>query len=321
MSRTFSVDELPAIARAWDAAVDRTPGADVFCASSLWSFAAALCFPVAAPPIVVGDGRAFCGLRATATDNGGTALVGLDPLWGFATPCVGHPQRAAAMTSQRLHAEDHAVAAIAGQRRDSALTAALVGALEPTHQLFVGPTEHRLRADLRDGVAGWMSRRSARFRQRIRRLERDAAAVGLDVEDMSAAPPDDVINRLLAIDVSTWKGREATGLSSPELADFYRVMAPGLASRDQLRVLIARCGHIDVGYIFGGIRGDTYRGLQIGYRENAPIGGVGHWLQVRQIERLVEEGIATYDLGMDMDYKRRWIDEVDESFTLLAVPR
>lgn len=313
----FEVDELAAIAPAWDAAVEATPDVDGFCASTAWSFSAATSFPDADEPVVVGDGVAFCGMRS-ARSEAGPVLVGLDPVWGFATPFVGPPMRAAQMLSLRLRSDDTwRLAVVAGQREDSPLTACLAQLAEGEWTLYRGTTEARLRIDLADGVDAWFARRSSRFRQRLRRLERDADGRGLTVHDVSAVPPDELFDRVVAIEARSWKGREGTGLASPDLQVFYRQVFTRLGGRDHLRVLVARLDGRDVGYIAGGVRGDLYRGLQLAHDADHAELGVGHLLQLAQLRLLEAEGVATYDLGMDMAYKHRWADRVDETISVV----
>ena len=47
--------------------------------------------------------------------------------------------------------------------------------------------------------------------------------------------------------------------------DFYQRALPRLAARGALRLSFARDGERDVGYVLGGVLGDTYRGLQLSY--------------------------------------------------------
>lgn len=316
----FSAADLGAIGRHWDAAVDRTPDIDRFCTATFWSFAAATSFPEVGPPVLVGDGSAFCGLRSAATAEGARALVGLDPIWGFASPAVGAPRAAAAMVSGRLSVEDFDYAVVTGQRADSALAACIVRALDGSFRLLRGPVQERLQIDLSEGADAWRRRRSGRFRQRLGQLRRRADEAGVEVADVSALPPDELFPRMLAVEAASWKGDEATGMNAPDLADFYRQSCARLARCDQLRVLFALLDGEDVGYILGGVRGDVYRGMQLSYVRAASELGVGHLLQLAQIERLQHEGIATYDMGMDMPYKRRWADRVEETFAIVAVP-
>lgn len=311
-------DQLDLIARDWDQAVDRTPDADEFCASSIWSFAAAASFPEHEPPVVVGDGRSFAGMRRGTGEDGTRLLLGLDPVWGFATPMVGHPVQAARFLAARLTLDDHDVAVVTGQRTDGVGLQCLVGVLGDRHRLLQGPSERRLQADLSEGLEPWSARRSSRFRQRLGQIRRRAEDAGVEVVDCSALPPDDALDRILDVEVRSWKGEEGTGLASESLAGFYRRMAWRLAAADQLRLLFARLDDRDIGYVLGGVRGRTYRGLQLAYDARCAAHGIGHLLQIHQLEALAGTGTRIYDLGMDMPYKRRWADRADETFAVLV---
>lgn len=316
----IDADQLDLAATAWDAAVDKTPDVDEFCASSIWSFSAAQSFPDVDPPVLVGDGESFAGMRRTTTDEGTTILVGLDPIWGFATPVVGHPMRAAQFLAARLRLEEHDLAVVTGRREHDVVIACLARVLGDDRRLFQGPTEQRLQADLRDGVDAWFARRSSRFRQQLRRIDRRATEAGVEVLDLSALPPESVMERVLTVEEQSWKGAKGTGLASEPLADFYRRITWRLAASDQLRFLVATAGGSDLGYVLGGVRGRTYRGLQLSYHRNASHLGVGHLLQWHQLRALEATGIDTYDLGMDMEYKRRWADRIDETFAVVIAP-
>lgn len=316
----YSTTDLDALAPQWDRAVEVTPDVDQFCASSVWSFSAAESFSDAGDPVIVGDGTAFCGMRPTGTPDGRDALVGLDPIWGFATPCVGPPEQAAAMLGHRIALAPEAIVVVSAQREDSIATA-YIARVMGGYDLHRGPTEARLRAELSGGFEEWFRRRSSRFRQQTRRIERDAAAGGVVVRDHSSDDPDDVMDRILAIEATSWKGPEATGLSNPELSGFYRTMVRRLAPAGSLRVTFATVGGADIGYILGGVRGQTYRGLQIAYATDAAHRSIGHLLQLHTVRAMAAEGIATYDLGMDISYKRRWADHSHDTITIIAVPK
>lgn len=312
-------DDLERIAVPWDRAVDRTPGADPFCAASVWSFAAARSFPMASVPDVVTDGDTFVGSRRQTDGEGGRLVLGLDPVWGFATPVVGHPAVGALALQAVLRAEPFDAALVAGQHRDSVVTSHLVRVLGERYRLLEGPTEARLRASLTGGVEAWTARRSSRFRQMIRRLERRAADAGITFDDCSAQDPAVVMARLLDVEADSWKGQEGSGLMSDDLADFYRRVVWRLAAAEGLRVMFARHEDRDIGYVLGGVRGSTYRGLQLSQRASHAGFGLGHLLQWHQIRALEGVGVETYDLGMDMPYKHRWADRVEETFTLVVV--
>lgn len=95
-------------------------------------------------------------------------------------------------------------------------------------------------------------------------------------------------------------------------------MCVRLAARDHLRVLIATAAGEDIGFILGGVRGDTYRGLQLSYHRAHATAGIGHLLQMAQIRQLDAEAVTLYDLGMDMPYKQRWTDRIDTTFAVIV---
>ncbi|MEM6916275.1 MAG: GNAT family N-acetyltransferase, partial [Verrucomicrobiota bacterium] len=72
-------------------------------------------------------------------------------------------------------------------------------------------------------------------------------------------------------------------------------------------------------YIFGGIRGETYRGFQMGFDEAERKAGLGVLLQHENLKARAEEGITTYDLGMYAEYKERWADRREEFVGVFVV--
>jgi CelD/BcsL family acetyltransferase involved in cellulose biosynthesis len=62
-----------------------------------------------------------------------------------------------------------------------------------------------------------------------------------------------------------------------------------------------------------------YRGLQFSYDADLAEFGIGGLLQYHQILELCAEGIARYDLGTEMDYKRRWAEDIMETEMLVLV--
>ena len=87
----------------------------------------------------------------------------------------------------------------------------------------------------------------------------------------------------------------------------------------QQRTIFARLAGEDIGYILGAVMGGEYRGLQFSYDDDhAPL-GVGGLLQFEQVRELVDEGVGRYDLGTEMDYKRRWAEDIMETEMLVLV--
>ena len=101
------------------------------------------------------------------------------------------------------------------------------------------------------------------------------------------------------------------------------LMLPRLCVKRQQRTIFARLGERDVGYVLGAVFGEPdaseYRGLQFSYDDDVAKLGVGSLLQYHQIVELCADGIGHYDLGTEMDYKRRWAEEVMETEMLVLV--
>jgi CelD/BcsL family acetyltransferase involved in cellulose biosynthesis len=83
--------------------------------------------------------------------------------------------------------------------------------------------------------------------------------------------------------------------------------------------MFATLGGRDVGYILGAVFEGEYRGLQFSYDDDHARLGLGGLLQFHQVTALCAEGVARYDLGTEMDYKRRWAEEVMETEMLVLV--
>ena len=102
------------------------------------------------------------------------------------------------------------------------------------------------------------------------------------------------------------------------MAPFYDHMTAYLARRGMLRLVFARLDGEDIAMGFGGILGDTFRGLQMSYDERHRHLSLGNLIQLALITRVADEGVARYDLGTEMDYKRRWSEPGMETVALVV---
>lgn len=176
----------------------------------------------------------------------------------------------------------------------------------------------------------WWSRRTPRFRRNLTRATRDARAAGVHFIDLSNQATESgtpLIDRLVGIELRSWKGAgliddedsSPTGIAAPDMQNFYRRMTDRLSDKGRTRIVVATLDGVDVGYILGGIRNGRYRGLQLSFTTEVRRLSIGHLLQLEEIRHLAATGLAhTYDLGMDMDYKRAWADRVEQSITLIV---
>lgn len=255
-------------------------------------------------------------------EGAGAMVQGLEAAWGFACPVVGPDPAGAGLRLLR-----HALGEVAAQA-DGLLLGGIPrgGALDPalrvllTHRYgrrwTVLPGTDEVVADLAGGVDAWWRRRSARFRAGLRTAARRTMAAGLRLEccggeGMAAPEADRVFQRILAADARTWKAREGQSVfQEPSHEAFYRDLVRRSAADGRLWTAFAvDPGGVDVGYLVGYCEGEHFRGLQLGYDPAWAACTPGHLLQREVIAVLGPAGVRHYNLGMDIDYKRRWADQ------------
>ena len=279
------------------------------------------------------------------------ALVPLDAVWGFASPFVLTTTDANAFQIQQwalemaevlLEEPDWELAFLTGLAPGSPLDDAVLRALSPRVRLVGGEPTVRCIASLSEGADAFLDRRSRTFCRNLRQATARANAAGIgglkiesvDVGGLSGA---DVIARLVAIETQSWKGQEDSGITSPDMATLYTGLIDQLAyqrgptvepapsasnsasTANGIRLSVARLDGLDVGFILGGVIEGRYRGFQLSYTQSVRTLSVGNLLQIHEIRRLCLEGIHTYDLGMDMEYKRAWSDSVFTTRPIIAV--
>ncbi len=305
-----------------EAAVDATATIDPWCSGPDWVLPVAGAFaPEAEPLVLEADGAGFALLARHRVQSAGDIIAGLEPLWGFATPIIGSdlPQVAQRLASWLGTQQGWDRLVLPGLPNNGDLLRTLAIHLQEIGQLGVAPGITRQIIDLNEGVDAWLERRKPSFRRNLRNASRRAHEAGLSIAqvDPSRSTSSDLFLRLLDIEQQSWKGQASDGIASPEMGAFYHELIRRLAKRGRLRISIAQIDGDDVGYILGGVRNGRYRGLQLSYVESAHHLSVSHLLQLSEVKQLCGNGINTYDMGMDMEYKRRWADQEEASVVLV----
>lgn len=316
--------DLAAHADAFDHAVMQTPDIDRFCSSAAWILAA----DAALMPRRAGFSfRGRYGYLAACRGIHPTGFPYIEPVelsWGLASPIIGGDVEAlvADVVSLLAQRSDWRFAILSGltaagpQRR--ALEAALPARWE---RRSGGPATVRHVARLTGGIDGFLARRSREFRKSIRKALRSAAERGLTFEAVRAAEAEAtaLYDRIQCVEATSWKAREGVGISEGPMRAFYGAMLPRLCRLGQQRTMFARYRDRDVGYILGAVTVDEYRGLQFSYDHSLAELNIGSLLQYYQIVRLCDEGVVRYDLGTEMDYKRRWAESIMATEMLVVV--
>jgi hypothetical protein len=321
------------VRREIDRAFSRTPDIDHFCSQSAWV--------LSADSAIMGGREPFCRrgehgwmlLARRTWDSGVTSLEALESAWRLASPFALHEGSDAGRFADELVDEWRSAApfdvlVLSGLAPASRLFGELVRALSPSYGLRTDaiPPTLRFRASLQGGVDGFFSRRSPKMRGALRAAERRAAASGVSFEEAacSSASSRELYERLLALEARSWKGMEGDGLLGASMQAFYRRMLPMLAEDGSLRAQIGRKDGEDVAMLVGALieteAGRTFRGLQFSFDDRFRSLALGNLAQLAQIRALVDEGALLYDLGSDVEYKRRWGEDAFETLTLVAVP-
>ena len=305
---TFS--ELDHRADEIDDLAGETPDIDAFCSSSAWVLPAQAAFAPQARPLIRRTGAGVAAFMSIVLDGGVVAAVPLEASWGLASGLLGaDPEALLAEFVAAIRAgpapDRPRVIAFSGTDPDGLAAEALVrlGARP------AGIATDRIVASLAGGLEGFLSRRSSKFRAEARRARRAADARGIAYERHSVLDDDALARideRVLAVEGRSWKSAEGNGIDAGPMREFYRQMLPRLARKRTLRVVFVRKGDDDIAFCFGGISGGIYRGLQVSFDAAHGRDAPGVLAHLEMIRLLSDEGADGYDLGTDMEYKRRW---------------
>lgn len=310
----------------FDRKVAATPDIDRFCSSTAWVIPAARAFHADHDPWVFGVDGGYVALAVGRSPAVGRYLAPLECMWGLACPFVGADQAAIAEAACESFAHGEAewdTLWLSGIPRNSRLFGELVRLLAPRHRLGLGPRTKRHVADLEGGYEAYLSRRSAKFRANLRREVRAARREGIGFERLArpleGSEAESLYERIIAIEQRSWKGITGQGIEDGAMYEFYRRMVPHLAARGALRVVFATRDGQDLAYVFGGVMGDTYRGLQASFAEPWRPFGLGNVVQAEMIRWLCEGPVRWYDMGTDLSYKTRWSEPGLTTVTLAVM--
>lgn len=312
----LSVHDHPA--SAWNRLALATPQPDPFCATTAWQ----LSWREAADPerlLVVrecSDGLVQFARHTLGSKN---VLGPVERLWMFGCNVLGpagvdileqlirEPAMEAAGLGRRI--------VISGLDPQGPLLAEIRSRLSACGKFRQFGRDLQCAASLEGGFDGFLSRRSANHRKKLRQAIRRGHAVGIGFErhapdsaDAAAA----VFARMLAVERRSWKGIADRGMDGPMTRIFYGSMLRRLAVARAGRVMFATHEGNDIGYIFGGMAGEIYRGQQFSFDETWRDMSIGNLLQYEQLAWLCEEGAHRYDMGPltgpFMEYKEHWTE-------------
>lgn len=318
----MSLEAFEACAAEYDRAVARADIVDRFCSLSDWVVPAKRAFHPDVPTLVYRMGAGWVPLMTFETTLGRTWMP-LEASWGLASALVSEePARLSRQFAQVALENRDAWDALflTGLKRGGRAFTQLVHAFGRGMRLGLGKPTVRYVASLEGGMDGWLGRRTRTFRKNLRAAARKCPDT-ITFSCIANVPPDavaDLFTEVMSVEAKSWKGQSGVGVAEGPMRAFYAEMVPRLASRGALRITTARDPDgLLIGFVLGGLLGTAYRGLQISYADSYRHLSLGNLLQRTTIEGLASEGVLSYDLGTEKDYKRFWAEEQRESVPLV----
>ncbi len=323
MFQTIAVNEAgfpPQICAWWDGLALSGAQGDPFCCGSAWQLAY---HETMGPPgrrvCMRADGDSLLILAETFTASGSPVLTPLESGWIYGTQMLGPASvRMLAEMLPDIRREYGTVPdiVIGGVSPSGGLAHALFRHFADEFDFFRIGSALPCAASLSGGVDGFLSRRSANFRSKLKKAVRRARERGITVVDPSPATDaeaDAVYGRILSVEARSWKGLSSNGMNEEPYKSFYGAMIRRLVRTGNARVLFACADGRDIGYIFGGMLGPHYRGQQFSFDAEWKEHSVGNLLQIGQITRLCESGrCILYHMGSKsgdkMLYKNHWTE-------------
>ena len=325
--RTFAEVDDPL--GAMNRAASRTEHGDPLCCRTEWQLSYLEAFTPEATPLFRESGDSMIAFVDSSFPDGTRILLPLDQSWLYGAPLLGPD--AVDLLLQLLDEpefrESPPTIWLSGLTPQGERQRQLVNALRRSHTLHgIQSPKPPLQcsASLLGGYSGYLSRRSGHFRRRLRSSDRKATEVGVQFErcaPASAAEAKVAFARMIEVEQQSWKGLTQSGMEQPESREFYGRMLIRLAQIGAGRVMFARHGGVDIGFIFGGYANGAYRGQQFSFLDTWRAFSIGNLLQQEQLRWLCEEGAERYDMGPMMEYKAHWTEQQARMDSWLVRPR
>jgi len=308
------------IRAAWTHAAISTKQADPFCSSPTWQLAFHEAFGPKRRLLVEHVSGSIIGFAEKVFSPSNRYLTPIEPHWFFGCPLLGrHAVDLLAKAMEFIATEYRPYfpkILISGIRPKSLLARRLLHVFSKDFAIYLRSGGLQCAASLRGGIDGYLSRRSANFRSKLKKARKRAAARGVYFERALPRSPEDASTmyaRMLAVEAASWKGIHACGMAESPAKEFYAAMMRRLSQQAHARVIMARYEGKDIGYIFGGLAGKIYRGQQFSYDDAWQDCSIGNLMQFEQIQWLCEERVVRYDMGplvgQGMGYKAHWIEK------------
>ena len=304
----------------WTNAVINTEQVDPFSSSPAWQLAFHEAFNPARRLLIERTSDSVICFAENFFSPSEIFLTPIEPHWFFGCPLLGNDAVDLFAMIMPFLAVEYAPhfprILISGIPMRSTLPERLVQSFADSFTIRLHSVGLQCAASLEDDMDGFLSRRSAGFRKNLRQVVRRATDRGVYFERVIPRTLEEAqtaYSRLIAVEHASWKGLNSCGMTESPIKEFYAAMTRRMLRHGDARIIMARYDEEDIGYIFGGLIGNIYRGLQFSYDDKWRNYSIGNLMQHEKIRWLVEEGIVRYDmgsvLGESMSYKANWTEE------------
>ena len=312
-------DAVPSAYAVWKRAALGTRQVDPFCCLPEWQLTFHDVFHPGQRLLIREDSGSVIAFAEGVDSGGRCCLLPVETAWFFGCPVLGAGAvDLFAELVSRLEERERARSPryiISGIRPGGRLARRLRKTFERRYRFYAYAGGCQCAASLDGGLDGYLGRRSANHRAKLKKAARKAKERGIVFERVVPATPAEAhatYARMQAVESKSWKGIGHCGMNEAGVRDFYALMLQRLSASRQGRVMFARCGEEDAGFIFGGLAGRVYRGQQFSFAQSWRDFSIGNLLQIEQIGWLCEEGVRRYDMGPvtgpRMRYKEHWTE-------------
>lgn len=249
----------------------------------------------------------------------GMYLMPLDSGWMFGQPLLGFYSyellEEALEIFSRAYERPLPPVFLSGVRADGPEALNLFSTFSTDFNFYRHKSIVQCSASLSGGIDGWLARRSANHRAKLRKASRRAMEAGIVFTRHRPEHIDDglaLYKKMIEIEKRSWKGIGHCGMAESPSLEFYAALMEQYVRSRMAFVIFAMRGEEYLGFVFGGGVGGIYRGQQFSYIEEARQLSIGNLLQFEQIKWLCELGFQRYDMGPlsgpRMEYKRHWTE-------------
>lgn len=271
---------------------------------------------------------AHVGFRRVIARDGKVSVTPIEALWSFGCNLLGpRALELAAETVRSLNGvqgENPGTFTIGGVERDGAFERQVRQHFDREYATFPSRPMTNGVASLDGGIDGYLGRRSGSFRSGLMKQYRRARRAGVTFERMDPSNRDEagaLFARMHAVERRSWKRTVGSGLLRHPYGGFYRTLLERLSERGAARVILAIHEERDIGYIFGGVAGEIYRGQQFSFDDAWQKASIGNLLQLEQIMALCSDGVRRYEMGPmtgpGMAYKAHWVEKTRHSRSII----